>query len=239
MARFNQPEDPSLYNQVTAKNIDDEDFYFKVNRETYSIGAGETRRFPKFMARPLLKHLVDKILIKRDPEGKLLRNQQIRDELGAQIILGEETYEKPVIPTDKELVEKMNRPELDRILERNKSRVAGNEEPTLISSPKAKLEKVKKTLKEDEITRAAKKSVVPTKAPTKEVEEEPEEDFDGLKTEEGDFELPSRDKMLSYAKNTLKMDLEETETKKRIDSLTDEQLYDELGLNDEGSEGII
>lgn len=222
-------EDKTLYNQITVKNIDNEDFVFKVNREQYLIRTGETRIFMKFMVRPLLKHLVDKILIKRDPEGKLLRNQKLRDELASKIILNEQVYEKPRTLTDHEMVDQLNsEPELDRVLARNKTKLA-NEDPTnLIPEPEV-----------DDVPvvappgMSAKQTLVPPTEPeTPAAEETPEEKFDQIE-EEKNRPIPARSEMLNYAKNTLKLDPDEPKTKKAWDKMSDEKLYKELGLDQE------
>lgn len=237
-------EDPTLYNQITVKNIDSEDFVFKHEREMYMIGAGEVRVFPKFMVRPMLKHLIDKILIKRDPEGKLLRVQQLRDQLASQIILKEEAYERPRTPTDREIVDNMNKqPELDRILEKNKAALR-QEESTLIPQPPVVPMNgiVPPTVTPVKPKRAGKvkaDDVVVTKSSpvVQPVASQPEK-FDQIEQEQAvaankDVKVPTRESMLEYAKNVLKMDINETKTKKAFDSMSDKQLFVELGLDKE------
>lgn len=225
-------EDKTLYNQITVKNIDNEDFVFKVNREQYLIRAGETRIFMKFMVRPLLKHLVDRILIKRDPEGKLLRNQKLRDELAAKIVLHEQEYERPRALSDSEMVDQLNsQPELDRLLSKHKERLT--EDPTnLIPAPDPEDVPV--------VTppgMSAKQMLVPSIEPEAQTKvDEPEEKFDQVEEEKAAKEnrpIPSREQMLSYAKNTLKLDPSEPKTKKVWDQMTDAKLYKELGLDQE------
>lgn len=253
-------EDVTLYNQVTVHNIDNEDFVFKVNREEYYIAAGDTKKFPKFMSRPLLKHLIDKILIKQDPEGKALRNKTLRDELALRIILDEETYQKPIIPTDREVVEKMNTPELDRVLQLRKDNLKNqtrrfveddeDDEPrpragrslkaksTLTGKlPKGKVSAIEKLRSAEKSKDERKeKAGIPTIAPGgEEGEEEEEENFDQINEEKGSSEIPSRAQMLSYAKKTLMLDVEDPTTKASWDAMDDEQLYEELGLNTEGA----
>ena len=111
-----------LYNIVTVKNIDSEDFIFQVDKVSYVIKAGEVRNFPKFMIDIGLKHLIDQILNKKDPEGKKVANQGERDALAAQIILNEEKYERPHVPTTQEIVDEINRPsDLERTLRKGGS----------------------------------------------------------------------------------------------------------------------
>jgi len=226
-------EDRSLYNQITVKNIDNEDFVFKVEREQYMIRAGETRVFPKFMVRPMLKHLIDKILIKRDKEGKLLRNEQLRGELAAKIVLHEETYQRPEVPTDREIVEKMNErePELDRILAKNKTNLKTSE-TNLIPEPPVDTNELKTKKVVERSTKPAIQPVSPTLPVSKEVAETFDQ-IEAEKEEAVEVVIPDREKMLKYAEDVLKMDLSEPKTKKAWDKMSDKQLFTELGLDKE------
>jgi len=129
------------YNIISIRNIDDEDYYFKVDNQGYMIGTGETRNFPKFMAELAVKHLVDKILVKKDPEGKLMANKGEREAVASQIIVGEQKYEKPPIPTDEQIVEEMNKSEIDNILEKHKERLKTYQP---VAPPKPDLEELDK-----------------------------------------------------------------------------------------------
>ena len=223
------PEDPSIWNQVTMKNIDNEDFVFKVSRENYLLRAGEVRNFPKFMTVPALKHLIDKILIKRDPEGKLLANQNLRDELASQIILEETAYQKPMLPSDAEIVAKMNNvSDLDRILAKQRSGLK-NEMVTIIPEPPVVTANVPTT----PVPPIA--PPVPTVNGTSDVVADtpnPPEKFDQL-VDEKNQPKPNREQMMDYAKNTLKMDLTNAKTQKAFEKMTDEHLFVELGLDKE------
>jgi hypothetical protein len=128
----------ALYNIVTIRNPDTEDFHFKVDNQGYSIAAGETRNFPKFMATLAVKHLIDKILQKKDNEGKLMSNKDERAALAEQIVVGEQNYEVPVIPTDDEIVEEMNMSDIDAILDKQKN------QPQVVEKPKNKVGRPKK-----------------------------------------------------------------------------------------------
>src|SRR3989339_618899 len=109
------PDDKAIYNIVTLRNIDDEDFIFMVDKVEYVIPKGETRNFPKFMAQLAVKHLTDKILLKEDSDGHFLQNDVKRSDISARIVVEEQSYEKPVIPTDQQIVEEMNKPtDLDK-----------------------------------------------------------------------------------------------------------------------------
>lgn len=179
-------EQRDLYNIVAIKNIDDEDFIFSVDKERYVIPTGEIRRFPKFMARLAIKHLIDKVLQKEDPQGASLGNQAKRDEVGSKIFVVEEKFEEPKAPTAHDIVLEVNKPsDLERLLDKNKTRLKKDE--LLIPVPKPKIE-------DDKVTVT--------------VDDEEEETFEGLKTEETKSEeLPSREEMLEYAQNTLGINL--------------------------------
>lgn len=236
MARNSQKgENATLYNQVRVKNIHTRDFVFKVAGEEYLIEAGETRSYPKFMVRPLVKHLIDKIILTKDSTGKSLRNEKLRSELAAKIVISEQAFTKPRTPSDRELVEEMNaEPELDRALRRK----ASSEE----IDKKEVVNRLKNRLPKD----STKKPNIPQTAPDDdeepddldaEIVEDNPEDFDQIKEEkielEGASEIPSREEMLKYATDVLKMDITEEKTEKMLKKLTDEQLYEELGLGED------
>lgn len=217
---MNEPQD--LYNLVTIKNIDNEDFVFTVNKEPYLIKAGEVRNFPKFMVSIGLKHLIDKILTKRDPEGKLVRRTDLRDELASQIIIEEITYAKPVAPTDEELVEQINKPtDLERLLQKNRESLKQDE--TLVPVPEPKLEEV--TTPDIPVT------VTETPA-------QPKETFEQLEQEkQSPPAMPTKAKMLQYAKDTLKLNVDDP--KQKLEKMTVPQLFKELGLDkEEDLEGL-
>lgn len=186
-----------LYNLVSIKNIDNEDFVFSVDKQQYIIPAGQVRRFPRFMAVLGVKHLIDKLLQKQSPKGDTLTNQARRDEIGAKIVINEETYEEPRVPTAREIVEEVNKPtDIERILEKNKGRLKA--EDNLIPVPEK----------------------TPKDIVTEEANLEEDEEFEGLEedtttdeeqdatgTTEDENKMPTRAEMLEYAKNTLNMDM--------------------------------
>jgi len=57
--------------------------------------------------------------------------------------------------------------------------------------------------------------------------EKPKEEFQGMKEKTGS---PTRQDMLEYARNVLKMDIDNPKTKKEWEKLSDVQLYKELGM---------
>lgn len=80
------------YDLQNFTNIDDEDFVGKWGGQEYVIKAGETKAFPTFLVKHFTKHLVDKILIKK--EVKNYADPTLREPLEKQI-LGEVVLEKP------------------------------------------------------------------------------------------------------------------------------------------------
>jgi hypothetical protein len=245
-------ESPDIYNQVTLKNIDDEDFAFRVDNVGYIIKAGETRNFPKFMANLAVKHLVDKILNKKDPEGKLTSMAKKRSEVARKIVLGEEAFERPTVPTSEEIVEKMNRSDLETALTEPKvPQVA----PGIVETPAA----VTGDAVSEVTVNTAGEPVVPlvnvetnmaAGAAVLPVSDEPVEDTSGVPTPaqvakyqnetkpkpevfdqvEDEKKLPKRTEMMKYAKDTLKLDTSNKKIKERLDKLSDQELYDELQM---------
>lgn len=121
-------ERSDIYNIVTIKNIDNEDFDFRVNKEPYTIKAGEIRNFPKFMAELAVKHLIDHLLNKEDTRTN---NKVKREALASRIVIGENKYERPAEKSLREKVDEMNQPsDLEKILARQEV-----DEETLIPPP--------------------------------------------------------------------------------------------------------
>jgi hypothetical protein len=116
----------SQHTIVAIQNIDDEDFMFEYNASEgnppYVIPAGDVARFPQFLAEHALKHLIDKILNKREQKTN---NEPLRMELANQIIIGEEVSRQKPQPSEAEKlrmeVEELNKPStLEAILEKRK-----------------------------------------------------------------------------------------------------------------------
>ena len=194
------------YNIIRIKNITTEDFEFESNSEPYLWEAGESRNFPKFIARLAVRKLIDHIANMKDPEGKLNINQDWRQKQAAKIVISEEKYKRK--PTKKakerEKADRAKESDLDMILKRNKARgkVSEKQAPT------------KKTV----TRKATSKS---TKAKTTKTER-----FEGIEDEK----LPTRAQMMKFAKKDLKMELEDPKTIKAFKKLTDAELYVELGM---------
>lgn len=210
------------YKIVTLKNVDNEDFTFSVDNQPYLLKAGEVRNFPKFMAKLAVKHLIDKILVTRDPEGKQMANKAMREELALKIVVNEEDFNIPAKPTTDQIVDQMNtQSDLDAVLDKQKNKLA--KEATLIPPPAPVIDGTDANVLITETPAnfgAADISKIENSSTT------PTEQFDGLA-------LPPRGEMLSYAEKTLKLNLADKKTMARFDTLTDDQLYKELGMNQE------
>lgn len=196
------------WDQVAIHNIDDEDFVFQYDASRggspYVIPAGEVKRLPKFLAKHALKHLIDKILNKRNIR---VNHEPARQDLMEQIVVGEEKFDLPAPKTMEEqtrdVVADMNRQsDLDRILEKRRKEEKKAEESLPTPEPKP--------------------------------EPEPEEEFAGLKKapkEEPKKEvrpMPTRKEIYKYANNTLKMTIEGDE-KKKFDKMSVSELLEAIG----------
>lgn len=208
-----------LFNIVTVKNIDIEDFTFEVDGEPYIVRAGATQNLPRFMARLMVKHLIDKILERRDKKGVLMSNAQEREKLAAQIVVHEQKYEKPAQPTSREIVEQMNEEsDIDTVLARNKKRL--KESPARV---------LPEQVEESEPAETINPSVAQEESQPEQTLSAKEE-FGGL-TESGEKPMPSREEMMSHAKNVLKLDITDPKTLKAWEGLSDQQLFEELQMD--------
>ncbi len=209
------------YDVIALHNIDDEDFVFEFDKSSgnlpYTIPAGEVRRFPKFIARHGLKHLVDKILIKNGKTNQL-NLQAARDELGSQIVVDEEKFsrgeEKSKTQQLKEEVERMNKPsDLDNILAKHKPK---KDKKAKEINPKSEIQDVPKV--EEKFEGLDDKKVVDT---TDTTEDKP-------KMRREDMPVPTKRDIYMYAVNILGMTIGEKE-KKLYDKMTVKTLLKELG----------
>lgn len=199
---------PAQYDIVTIKNIDTEDFEFSYNRSapgsrTYTIKAGDTANYPRFLADHAVSHLIDQVLTSK----KIRTNDKMmRLKYAQKIVISEQIILPEVQPTEGEKlakqVEDLNKgSELESILAKNrttnpKDNVILPEDKTLDDEEPPKKEEVKK----DEVL---------DKHPT-----------------------PMREKLLHYATEMMGMNLDE-KTMKAFNSMTDKQLSRELGYSED------
>jgi len=117
-------------------NIDKEDFTFKLDGNPYTIKAGDTRFFPRFLAIHGAKHLVDKILNRQEKKTSL---DNLREPLGKQILLGLADKYRPEAPqTLTQKVEELNPEEKFEGLEEEKSAEALPTKKELLAQAEAK-----------------------------------------------------------------------------------------------------
>lgn len=200
------------WDQVAIHNIDDEDFVFQYDASQgsspYVIPAGEVKRLPKFLAKHALKHLVDKILNKRNIR---INHEPARRDLMEQIVVGEEKFDLPAPKTDtektNEVIDEMNRQsDLDRILERKRKAEEEAEDKLPKPEPDTPDE-------EEEFAGLKKKDSKPEKKESKKKEVPA---------------VPTRKEIYKYAEDTLKMTITDKE-KKKFDRMKIDELLKEIG----------
>ena len=227
-------EDHNLYNQVPFTNIDDEDFIFSIDKVPYLVKRGERRILLKFMVDIALKHLIDKILNKKDPEGKLIAKQEERDKLALQIVGEEMRYEQPHLPTTQELIEEVNKPsDLDRALKGITTVSPLPVTHTLAPEPTPDFETVRVPIQPtvgDVGGTGATTNVTVDTTETQVIPDQPlvVEKFEQIEKEK--IKLPSRKEMMDFAKNELKMDTSDEKLIKEWNKLSNQELHKELGM---------
>ena len=208
----------SSFDIIALHNIDSEDFTFEYDKSAgnppYTIPAGQIKRFPRFLAEHALKHLINQILTRKKMR---INNEVARQELAAQIVVDEETFQQGSTQTEAEKlnkdIESMNKPsDLEKILKQNRPKEVPQESPQTDTQPKAEekfegLEEGEEPLKGDEVD-----TTEPT-AP--------------LPDEEMVAYIPSRGEIYRYAeKQGMVLD---PETTKKLDKMKIPQLLKELG----------
>jgi hypothetical protein len=116
----------SLHDIITIKNTDEEDFTFEYDRSRgnypYTIKAGEIKRFPRFLADHAVKHLINKILHKKNIR---VDNEAARAAEASEIYIGEEMFqqtpEENVADLTRKTVEELNKPsDLENVIAKAK-----------------------------------------------------------------------------------------------------------------------
>lgn len=199
------------YDIIAIQNIDDEDFVFVYNKSEGNypnvIPAGEVKRFPRFLARHAIKHLIDKILNKRKERTN---NQPARDALAEQIVIDEEVIQQPPKKSDvdelQENIENLNREsELDTVLKKHQDEKKPNE---INTTPPVKDE-----------PKAEEKFVGLPDEPKEEPKEKPKEEAPPM---------PTRAEIIDYAKTKSGMEIDES-TLKKLNRMKVDELLTELG----------
>jgi hypothetical protein len=206
---MNEPQTAS-YDTIAIQNIDNEDFVFEYDKSRgnypYIIPAGQIKRFPRFLAEHAVKHMIDKILNKRDQRTD---NTIIRQSLAEQIVISEEVLQQPPKKTEadilKERVDKLNKPsELESVLDKYRKEEKIVTPPPVTETPPVEKEKFE-GLEEIDIT-------------DKPVEVKPAE----VKP------VPTRREIYDYATNKMGITIDET-TQKKFDKMKVQDLLKELG----------
>jgi len=91
----------STYETTEFVNIGGEDFTFYNGNEPYTVKAGESKRFPIFLAKHGAKHLLDKILQEKYEVKDTLRDTPVRRDLMSRV-LPEEAQKAEVKPLSDE-----------------------------------------------------------------------------------------------------------------------------------------
>lgn len=90
--------------QVAFTNIDDEEFIGMWGGIQFPIKAGETKGFHRYEAYTFAKHLIDKIALKKDPEGFKLGDGAYRQELEDRILGGASAPEPEKPKTEEDVI---------------------------------------------------------------------------------------------------------------------------------------
>jgi len=203
---------------VTLQNIDDEDFVFEYNASEgnppYLMPAGEVVRYPDFIARLALKHLIDKILNKRNERTD---NEALRTELANQIVIGEESAPQKAALTEAQRlikeVEELNKPSaLDSVLAKRKEENDYKRE--------AKKEEKKQTIETGDDFEGLEDEPEVVKSETK-TEESPKVETTEVKAK------PTRNELYTFAEKEMNLTLDE-KTIKKFDKMKVEDLMKEL-----------
>lgn len=207
---MNGPQTAS-YDTVAIQNIDTEDFVFEYDRSRgnypYVIPAGEVKRFPRFLAEHAVKHLIDKILNRKD----ILTNNTVqRQALAEQIVVSEEVLQQAPQKTETEVlqerIDKLNKPsELESVLDKHRK------EEKIATTPPVKETKPEETIEKFEGLEETKPEPKPEPEPKEEVKP-----------------MPTRKEIYSYATNKLGMTINKP-TMKQFDKLKVSELLKELG----------
>jgi len=220
------------FNIITIQNIDDEDFTFYFNKSAgtppFTIKAGETKRFPKYIIKLGLKHLIDKILTKK---GIRVNNQPARDELAKKIIIHEENFTPKAEPSEaqrvKAEVDRLNQPsELEKILSKKRKEAPPLPADKPISTTQ-QMEKQKEDVKKEPEKKELKEKfeeLEPDKPKEKPKKKEiPIEEDD---SREG-ISLPSKKELVKFATEELGLTFDD-KLKKKFSDMEIKDLIKEL-----------
>ena len=226
----------SQHDVVTLHNIDDEDFTFEYNRSegnpAYTIPKDEVARYPRFLAEHALKHLIDKILTKREVRTS---HEDKRMELAEQIIVDEQVLNRPRELTPEEKlrmeVEELNVPStLEKVLARRKSKKEEKPKEVVGTTPDMDKEPVKV---EEKFEGLDKVKVTPRVKSAKEIEKEAKrvrakpKKKGVVKEAKKVAARPTRNELYTYAEKSLSMVLD-TKTRTKLKKMDVDALIKEF-----------
>lgn len=135
--------DQNLSDIITLRNPLSEPFEVIYDNKSYGVIApGQVRRFPRYLARLALKHMID-LCITREYQGNHATNDMVeREKWGKQIVLDEEVMFQPQVKSESEKlqeeVERLNKGnDLDLILARHNAQGDGGNTPVAAAVPQA------------------------------------------------------------------------------------------------------
>jgi len=228
---------------ITIKNISDQDFTFEFDRVSgnppYTIKTGEIKRFPRYIARHAVKHLIDAILISR----KIKTNNQVaRDNLASQIVIDEEVFGQDRVETEAEKLQKeldkLNAPsDLELVLARSRIAEKAKEpvkpQETIGTKPHMEEKPKVATVKTDDETfeqleKERKEGVLEeVNLDEKPKDVELEVDTQAVSTVIDEIKLPTKDQLKEYATTEMGMTWDD-KMEKSFAKLSEKELVKEL-----------
>jgi hypothetical protein len=135
--------DKNKEDQVAFTNIDNEDFVGTWGGVDYTIKAGETKTFFRYLTNHFTKHLINKIALREDPEGVKWGSPDYRKELEDRILGGVTVAPKEPEKTEGEIIkERVEKKEAE--LKAKKEEVRLKRAEILKKAREAKAKKTKK-----------------------------------------------------------------------------------------------
>lgn len=214
---------------ITLFNPDRESFLIKYDNKSYGvIEPGGERRMPRFLADLAVKHLIDQCI--NSFNGGDTANAGLREEWSKKIVKSEEANEMiaPKLTPEEKLqkdVDEMNRKtDLAKVLEGRKTTVS-EVIPTPPATPPPYHENPQNQIQE------AQPSPTPPTGESQVLPDQDSTDTPPAQTETPAKETPTREQLYTYAEKTLGMNLNDEKTKTKLDSMTEQQLTEELNYD--------
>lgn len=202
-------EQVDQYRNLTILNVDTKPIEVVYDGDSYGfIQPGEAKRLPKAMADLVVKHLIDQILNRMDIRTN---SQADRDRLAAEIVIDSDDSLKVVSKSSKEILDEqigeLNTPsDLDRLIKKKEEKAQADLENFVPKEP------------EPEVV----------------VEEvENKDEFVGLKTDVIPLSEASKQDLMDYTVNVLKLTMD-PKTKARFLKMTKKEMAKEIDYPQEG-----